>query len=256
MAFRYVVLSKQHVRFIQQQIKSVATEWCQQRLNLHEPEISIDVHSYAARTAYINTDDFQSPFVSVHIGDAVGSMNKHSAGQLWRALSNQGISGGRLQSDQLFIIQGILSFLLDPLCTGKHEPLNFAPANKADKVGSGWLSGQIAVGDMVVSLMLPPSVVVGLAGMHLDANSSFTKSLVSRRDALLPSKAMVTAELGTTTIRLQDLQRLQVGDVLQVDTMLSDTLKLATPEGKYIADAHLAMQDGARALVLVNREAR
>lgn len=255
MAFRYVVLSEQHVRTLKQQIKSVAAGWCKDKLNMPEPQINISVRTHEERTADINTDESSDTAVSVQMGEALCSVDKHSAGLLWRALSNQGLSG-RLQSDQLFIIKGTLSFLINQLCARKRDLSNFSPTDQAHKKGSGWLYGQMSIGDMVISLKLPPNVVVGLANMHLDASSSFAKQLTSRQDALLPSKAVVTASLGTTTIRLQDLQRLQVGDVLQVDTLLSDTLKLITPEGKYVVDAHLAMQEGSRALVLVNREAR
>lgn len=253
MAFRFIALSEQHLLTISRRIQIAVTDWCGNMLKLADSQVNVHIRPCTRLSDEFGAADPHDQGVSVRNGEAVCSIDKHSASLFWRILSNQPVSG-RLQSDQLFIIHGTLQFLLKELCANLSPPVNFASHDQSHKTGSGWLYGQISIRDMVISLTLPPAVVVALANVTLDSSASHINTLSSRQEAILPSKTTVTATLGTTTIRLQDLQRLQIGDVLQLNTMLSDTLKLTTTAGKYVTDAHLAMQDGVRALVLVNRK--
>lgn len=82
-----------------------------------------------------------------------------------------------------------------------------------------------------------------------------SEPLASRRNAISMQTLALQAVLGESEVALAELARLQVGDVILLDTLVSGTAQLSLPDGRLLAQARLGSSDGRRAVSVMPRPA-
>lgn len=253
MTYRYIALSEKHLATLQEQIKTILADWSNERLSRKPASITVTVvESSKTPHAQGETETSNSSLTLKH-ESLQCELESKDCRHLWQELTGQHFTG-RLQPDQRYLLTGTLDYLIKALIAHRTDVKGLASMEASSKRGSGWCHCHAAMGEVRIRLLLPPSIVAGLAEINLaTTTNSFSRKLASTEEAIKASKASVNARLGSVSISLHELKHLQVGDVLTVNTLLSDDLKLTSTTGIHLANARLGMQDGQKALIMTKR---
>lgn len=103
-----------------------------------------------------------------------------------------------------------------------------------------------------VRLQLFPTFVAALLP---SSRHKASEPLASRRGAVATQSIALQAVLGEAEVALAELARLQVGDVILLNTLVSGSAQLSLPDGRVLAQARLGSSDGRRAVSAMTRPA-
>jgi len=135
---------------------------------------------------------------------------------------------------------------------GSARALNAVPAESLSRIlrpGSGWLVAVVGVGSISIELLLAPQAV----SRFLPASKQRAKKggLPGLLSVIGGAKVTLIAELGASTLTIGEIGSLVPGDVVRLDSLVSQTVSLVTVGGAKVAQGQLGVVDGKKAVQLL-----